>query len=246
MCIAILNKTAALPYEYVRQSWENNNDGAGLLWVGASGKMEVFKEATSLKKFWKKYKEVRAASVLPVVLHFRIGTSGNFADYNLHPFLVNDALGFVHNGIIKITEFDARFSDTYHFNQMVLQTMKRPARVMKTGTPEANLVSHFCGTGSKLVFLDSSGAFRIFNEAAGHWDKFGNWFSNSTYKVSRYIDRGGVKVEKPGAGSAYGSYGSYGSGSLYGSYGSGSSNYWDKSGKAIAWEDLRDLSLIHI
>jgi predicted glutamine amidotransferase len=210
MCIAIFNKSVLLSYDTIKNSFENNNDGAGLLWI-ENGALQVFKEATSLKRFWKKYKAIRESNALPMLLHFRIGTHGNFADYNLHPFLVNSQIGFVHNGVIRITETDARYSDTNHFNRLVLQTMKTPARIFKDGTNEAALVSHFCSTNSKLIFLNASGAFRIFNEAAGHWDKSGNWFSNNTYKACAYRDFGGTKVSKTaGAASCYDSADFYG------------------------------------
>jgi predicted glutamine amidotransferase len=212
MCIAIFNKQNLLSFDIIKNSWENNNDGAGLLWI-ENGALQVFKEANSMKLFYKKYKAIRANNALPILLHFRIGTHGNFADYNLHPFLVNNQIGFVHNGVIRITEIDARYSDTNHFNRLVLQTMKTPARIFKDGTNEAALVSHFCSTNSKLIFLNAAGQHRIFNESAGHWDKFGNWFSNRTYEACTYRDFGGKKVSKASqpAGRAYGGYygGSY-------------------------------------
>lgn len=215
MCIAIFNKQNLLSFDIVRNSWENNNDGAGLLWI-ENGALAVFKEANSMKRFYKKYKAIRAENTLPILLHFRIGTHGNFADYNLHPFLVNSQIGFVHNGVIRISEIDARYSDTNHFNRLVLQTLKNPARIFKDGTNEAALVSHFCSTNSKLIFLNAAGQHRIFNESAGHYDKAGNWFSNRTYEACSYRDFGGKKVAKASqpAGRTYGgSY--YGGGSYY-------------------------------
>ena len=181
MCIAILNKSAVLPYEYVRTSWENNNDGAGLLYVGASGKMEAFKEATSLKRFWKKYKEVRAASALPVVLHFRIGTSGNFADYNLHPFLVNDALGFVHNGIIsQHCERDSSKSDTALFNDVVVT--KLDSDFVRDKYLQTRM-EKYVGRWNKLIFMNDDADITIINEAQGEWVN-DQWFSNDSWCTS--------------------------------------------------------------
>lgn len=220
MCIAIFNKSSLLSYEAIRNSFENNNDGAGLLYIDG-GRLAVIKETASAKAFYKKYKAIRENNALPMLLHFRIGTHGHFADYNLHPFLVNSQIGFVHNGVIRISEIDARYSDTNHFNRLVLQTMKRPARIFKDGSNEAALVSHFCGSSSKLIFLNAAGDFRIFNEAAGHWDKLGNWFSNSTYKPSAYRDFGGKKVAKAGAGAC----------DYYGGRG------WDNYGRADYYSD---------
>jgi hypothetical protein len=139
---------------------------------------------------------------------------------------VNKEIGFVHNGVIRITETDARYSDTNHFNRLVLQTMKTPARIFKDGTNEAALVSHFCSTNSKLIFLNASGAFRIFNEAAGHWDKAGNWFSNTTYKACTYRDFGGTKVSKAAsAGSTYDNGADYYGRGYYGGNSRGAGHY---------------------
>jgi predicted glutamine amidotransferase len=220
MCIAILNKSSLLPFESVKNSWDNNNDGAGVLYINAAGVLTIIKESNSVKKFYTAYKAARAESKHPILLHFRIGTHGNFADYNLHPFLTTPEIGFIHNGVIHIPEIDSRYSDTWHFNSLVLQQMKNPADLFKSGSKQAALINHFCGTRSKLVFLNSKGEFRIFNEAAGHWDKLGNWFSNGTYKKSDWINAGGQWIKK-GAKVVAGS-GSYSGGGWYGSdYGTG-------------------------
>lgn len=200
MCIAILNTYSTLSRESLKNCWENNFDGAGLLWVNSAGNLETFKELNSFKVFFKKYSEIRANHRGPVVLHFRIGTHGNHAEYNLHPFLISPEIGFVHNGVFRLPEIEKKYSDTWHFNSLILQTMKSPARLFKLGSNESHLINHFVGGSSKLIFLNRKEDWRIFNEAAGHWDKFGNWYSNHSYKASKYIDFGGKKVAKSGPG----------------------------------------------
>jgi hypothetical protein len=45
-----------------------------------------------------------------------------------------------------------------------------------------NAIYEIIGTHNKLVFMDDSGDYVIFNEDKGHWvDK--NWFSNDAYKT---------------------------------------------------------------
>lgn len=200
MCIAILNTYSALSRETLSTCWENNYDGAGLLWVNESGALETFKELNSFKVFFKKYSAVRKSTRGPVVLHFRIGTHGNHAEYNLHPFLISPEIGFVHNGVFRLPEIEKKYSDTWHFNALILQTMKAPARLFKLGSNESHLINHFVGSSSKLIFLNRKGDFRIFNESAGHWDKSGNWYSNNSYKASKFYDFGGKKVAKKDAG----------------------------------------------
>jgi predicted glutamine amidotransferase len=196
MCIAILNTYGTLSFDALKNSWENNDDGAGLLYV-ENGVLCAFKELNSFKKFYGKYKSIRAKSASPIVLHFRIGTHGDFSVNNLHPFMVNPKIGFVHNGIIRVPEIEKTRSDTWHFNALVLQLLKKPENAFVENSRESALIQGFIGSSSKLIFLNEKNEFSIFNEHLGHWDKSGNWFSNSTYKTSRYIDRGGVQYEKP-------------------------------------------------
>jgi predicted glutamine amidotransferase len=119
MCIAILNtkKAGRLPKSHIKNSWENNDMGAGLLWSN-KGKLNVFK-TYDYDDFLDKYNEVRSDKATGnIVLHFRIATSGYNGEHNLHPFLVSDDLGFVHNGVISGLG-NKDFSDTYEFNDML-------------------------------------------------------------------------------------------------------------------------------
>ena len=51
----------------------------------------------TFKEFYKEYKPHGDKQVL---IHFRIKTHGPIDKNNCHPFLVNNSLGFIHNGII--------------------------------------------------------------------------------------------------------------------------------------------------
>jgi hypothetical protein len=123
MCIAILNtsKAGRLPKKQIQNSWDNNDMGSGLLW-NKDGKLNVFK-SYDYDDYLEKYNDLRDdKSIGNIVLHFRIATSGYDGEHNLHPFLVNDDLGFVHNGIIKGLG-NKTFSDTYEFNDMLKYTI---------------------------------------------------------------------------------------------------------------------------
>src|SRR6185369_9475158 len=104
MCIAILNKTEKeLSKKTLKTCWRNNNDGAGLLYV-ENGELKVFKELTNFKTLFREYRRI-LEEIKPkyIVLHFRIATSGGINIENCHPFLVDEKLGFVHNGVINKT-----------------------------------------------------------------------------------------------------------------------------------------------
>ena len=56
MCIAILNIEGKLKDEYIKNSWDNNNQGGGLLYV-KKGVLTDFK-SYNYKKFLKEYKNL--------------------------------------------------------------------------------------------------------------------------------------------------------------------------------------------
>jgi hypothetical protein len=192
MCIAILNQKigGTLPSTTIYNSWENNDMGAGLLWNNSNNELLSFK-TYDYDEFYNKYTELREDDdVHNIVLHFRIATSGINGIHNLHPFIVNDDLGFVHNGVISGLG-NKEFSDTYEFNEM----LKGFSHDFVTCQTTKALLEEYIGY-SKLVFLRGNGDFDIFNEDLGHWDS-GNWYSNDSYRaVNNWVYAGSKKVSK--------------------------------------------------
>jgi hypothetical protein len=209
MCIAILNqKQTTLKKELLRNCWENNGDGAGILYINNNKQLETFKEMKSFDTFYNKYIEVRKLyGKRNMVLHFRISTHGRVNETNCHPFLVDDTVGFVHNGMIYDVPTSPDFSDTYMFNESVLKEFKQG---FHRNDLLLDIIADFIGNGSKLVFLDVEDNWTIVNEDAGHWN-LGCWFSNSSYKqVNNWVDYGGTKKYKSDFGKPYsGNLGGY-------------------------------------
>lgn len=191
MCIAILNtkKAGRLPKTQIKNSWDNNDMGSGLLW-NKGGKLNVFK-TYEYDEYIDMYNKLRDDSTIGnIVLHFRIATSGYNGEQNLHPFLVNDDLGFVHNGVIKGLG-NKKFSDTYEFNDM----LKKFKHNFLSCEMSKFFISEYIGY-SKLIFLDSKDKYTIINEEMGKWAD-GNWYSNDSYKeYSNYVYYGNTKVSK--------------------------------------------------
>lgn len=191
MCIAILNKQGQLGSIQLENSWQNNNEGGGLMWV-QDDKLQTFK-TYNYNDFEDMYFSLRSnPNIGNIVLHFRIATSGFKNPINLHPFLVNDDLGFVHNGIISGLG-TAEHSDTYQFNELL---QKLPTDFLSNES-----IVHFISeyiTSSKLVFLDSQDNYCIMNEKFGHWDETqDNWFSNDSYKsYNDWVYFGNTKVSR--------------------------------------------------
>jgi len=187
MCIAILNPNdVTLEKSILKTCWDNNKDGAGLLYL-KDKKLTAHKEMKNFDKFYNHYLSVRKDHAeSQVVIHFRIGTHGRINLENCHPFITNDKWGFVHNGMISSIGRDKDKSDTNLFNELVLK--KLPVDWIHNDAIY-ELVSGYIG-GSKLLFLNTDNDAYIINEEAGVWD-MGCWFSNTTYKIGRYLDVGG-------------------------------------------------------
>lgn len=191
MCIAILNtkKAGRLPKNQIKNSWDNNDMGAGLLW-NKDGKLNVFK-SYDYDDYIDKYNALRDDnSINSIVLHFRIATSGYNGEHNLHPFLVNDNVGFVHNGVISGLG-SKTFSDTYEFNDM----LKKYKHDFLSCEMSKFFISEYIGY-SKLIFLDNKDKHTIIHEELGKWTD-GNWYSNDSYKEYKpYVYYGNQKVAK--------------------------------------------------
>ena len=222
MCIAILNTpNITFSKSIIKTCWENNSDGAGLIWTDTKRKrLHTFKELDSVEAYYAKYIEVRRKHPKSkVVLHFRISTSGGVNLNNTHPFEVNSGLAFVHNGVIsELNGIDKQRSDTNLFNLRVLQNL--PAG-FERNEAIANLIAKYIGH-SKLVFLNANNEHTIINPNLGKSDPAytGCWFSNSTYKPSAYFDYGGKQVAKAGYKSA-----------ALPAYNAGGKKVWEKGDK---------------
>jgi predicted glutamine amidotransferase len=192
MCIAIVNKNSMLPASVFQHSFENNPDGCGMAYIDGK-KMVVEKELSSWQSMYQKYVEARQSTSKPILLHFRIGTSGIKDERNIHPFLINNNLSLIHNGMISYNSIDEDFSDTWHFTEL-LKSLKNPNNLLNSNSLEFQMLSAFT-KGSKIALLHTNGNFSILNEDAGKWVD-DTWYSNETYKECSYFNVGGKQVSK--------------------------------------------------
>lgn len=185
MCIAILNAGKRIKKDKLSNSWNNNNDGAGILYV-ADGVLvaekfpneDLANNDANFERFYERYVDIHSKhGDLPMLLHFRIATHGLTPEY-LHPFFVSDTVGFVHNGIIYGLGTKDK-SDTSEFADL-MSTMVVPSVATLDNPFIDESIYRFIEDSSKLIFLDHTGDYRIFNEGLGHWVGE-NWFSNGTH-----------------------------------------------------------------
>ena len=182
MCIAILNKSSMLEESVFENSFENNPDGCGMAYV-IHGKVRVIHNLTSWKSLYEEYQQVRPLTKSPIMIHFRIGTSGAKDERNLHPFMVTKDMALIHNGMVSYSPIEKDKSDTWHFVEF-LKTLKNPHNLLYSQSVESQMISAIT-TGSKLCFLHRNGSFNIINEKAGSW-KDDTWYSNNSYESCGY------------------------------------------------------------
>jgi glutamine amidotransferase len=177
MCIAIYKpQDKKISYETLQQCFKSNPDGAGFMY--ADGKqLQMQKGFFTFEDFWKAYKKHEKKQA---VIHFRIKTHGSINEENCHPFLINNSIGFVHNGVISGFGIEDK-SDTNHFNEDILKPLVSKWGNLSLFQPAIkSLIESRIGY-SKLIFLDRHGNYDIFNESKGVWDN-DVWYSNTSYK----------------------------------------------------------------
>lgn len=188
MCIIIVKAPGAeIPTEYLETSWVNNDDGGGFSFIDHDGQIVVRKGLMGWDEWLRWYEKDVAehGNTSPFLIHFRIGTHGPNDEANTHPHVIHGRMVMAHNGIITRCHSKDSRSDTRVFIDDTLRFLPR-GWLKNPGV--VKLVEERIGS-SKLVFLTTGSEYKnsvyIVNEHLGHWDKQGNWYSNSTYKQAR-------------------------------------------------------------
>lgn len=207
MCIIIAKyKGTKLPKkETLENCFYNNNDGAGIAYTH-NGKVFIDKGYNKFEEFYKQLKALDKKYNLKkenVVLHFRIGTSGNMDARATHPFPISDnvkklqaprlnnlSVAVAHNGIIKDYAYknDDGLSDTQNFIKDFLQPLQMLDNQFYKYKKIQQLIEKTID--SKLAIIDEKTIILIGQFEQG---TDGNWYSNQSYKndyfkLSKYYD----------------------------------------------------------
>jgi len=162
----------------IRRAWCANPDGAGLMFPGPKGRLTIDKGFMRLKGFLKAYHAV--PENVPLIVHFRIATSGLVNEHMCHPFWVSGELGVAHNGILDVpVPKGSKESDTAIFVRDTLS--KLPAGFMENDAI-TNLILHRIGNRNKLAFMDATGAVLWLGDRVKTKD--GQWWSNRSFEES--------------------------------------------------------------
>lgn len=180
MCIAISKPAGKIiSEEILRNCFVANPDGAGFAVKGATeGEVDVYKGYMTFQSFYEAFKPFQEQAA---IIHFRIATHGSVKPENCHPFMVNNGLAFIHNGIInnvtgKVNHLEDEV-DTNAFNRLYLQHL--PDRFYRDRVL-CDLVGNYIGY-SKLAFINAQGELSIINEEKGEWSD-GVWYSNTSFR----------------------------------------------------------------
>lgn len=183
MCLILTSKSLEIKKEYLECGFKSNGHGSGFSYR-KDNKLVIEKGFFSFDEFYSAYQKTIG---LPIIVHFRFRTHGKTDKENCHPFIINDDLHFVHNGVLYNFNQNADMSDTFNFCEERLKPLTRDTKGKKWWKNKGFkwLIEGVIGNNNKLAFLDSDGEITIFNEEAGEWvDKEKTiWASNNSYKV---------------------------------------------------------------
>ena len=128
MCVIAVKpaNVAMIDNKTIENMWYNNDDGAGFMYP-THVKIKKGYMTLRLKKALKALEKEIDTVKTPIVLHFRIGTSGGNIAANTHPFPVSEnlaalqkthltaPLAVAHNGVIDIKPRKKDISDTMEY-----------------------------------------------------------------------------------------------------------------------------------
>jgi len=198
MCLAIYKKAGAVvPSENIITASKSNNDGFGVA-VALGEKLHIVRSmrvgdiVNTLEKF----------RDFPALVHLRMATHGEKNTDNCHPFLVDDSTAFIHNGVVTIPTPEKKFSDTWHFANLIVRPHQAESGGEWLWSSHASLNLHLlAGYSNRFLFLRADGQLLSVNEGAGHWSEGnGVWYSNSSYEAytSYSTSYGGASYAKQG------------------------------------------------
>lgn len=197
MCIiAIKNKGVSLPDERTLETmFKNNSDGAGYMYV-ADNKVIIRKGFMSFRSFKSsldKLAERYDITSLPIVMNFRIATSGQVDGGTTHPFPISEKrktlrkqyvetdIGVAHNGIIPI-KTSHNMSDTMQYISKQLTVYKRVQPDFFTSEHWRRKIEN--EIQSKMVFLDNTGEIHMIGDFV---NDNGMIYSNHSYEERSFF-----------------------------------------------------------
>lgn len=190
MCIIAVSPAGKAMFDdsTISRMFNKNHDGAGIMWT-ENNKVHIHKGMMTEKEVLK-FVHSRDWTKFPLIMHFRIGTSGGNTKLNCHPYpiyqknAVNSVcdIAFAHNGVLHKYNppIGAKVNDTQMFARTILD--KLPRSFMRNQAICTLLESET--KGNRLAFLDKTGKIKLL----GDWIHDGDYyFSNHSYEAPKPI-----------------------------------------------------------
>jgi len=197
MCIIVYKPMGECnpSWKTLKTCFENNPDGCGFMYA-ENNAVHIHKGFMSWRKFKTAFKPYKNRTDLPIVMHFRITTNGATSPQNCHPFPLSENVGelkeldfdcnvgIAHNGIISLTSYATKISDTMEFIRKYADCIiTSPTWYYNANA--GKLLGEIIK--SKMLVLSNDGHGEIVGSGWSHED--GVWYSNTTYMpwTSKYL-----------------------------------------------------------
>lgn len=192
MCIILTCEQNVRPdYDLIETCFNNNPDGAGLMWV-ENGRVQTSKGYTSIQELFNAIDYVPKNSRM--VIHMRIATSGGIDTGTCHPFPICDDLDILHaadvecdaaiahNGIISTMPTDNKLgiSDTIAFVQLIVNDLYWHDGITKSSLRQIKKAA----PGNRFALMTKDGAVHRLGDG---WETVtkGIQASNSSWRYDR-------------------------------------------------------------
>lgn len=186
MCVIVhKQKDVPLSQKVLRECWNQNPHGAGIMWT-EDQKLSCEKGFMTFASLWSRLSdESLDFKGKECVIHFRYGTAGLKTPELCHPFIINPNLAFVHNGILSHSELYDPLDQKSDTQLLCLKIFKQlPQNFLNNRGISLLLENYF--QGSVFVFMDSSGKVTKMGEIDNGIETDGYWFSNYYWSMNLF------------------------------------------------------------
>lgn len=187
MCIIAIKPRGQkmFPRKTIETMFSNNPDGAGVMYYDLNKKKVIIDKGFTTVDDLLKYLDRKDFTNTPLIIHFRISTSGSINKLNCHPYPVykqnkthaETCLAMCHNGVLKQYEppKNATYNDTQNF---IWKFIKRLPYGFTESEKYLMYIKKEIGDNNKLCFLDDKGRVVM----VGKFEKDnGYYYSNTSY-----------------------------------------------------------------
>jgi len=183
MCTFFVKKPKQrLNKEHFLNIIENNPQGFGFVYTTGTKLVIVKSSNPSPESMWKKFCDAEAKYPQSHFIgHGRIATGSAINNNNTHPFLINQSLSMVHNGILRQFPSTIQKSDTVQYIEQVIKKLPKD----------------FYKNSGIMDMISRDITVYVVNEHSCVIDgETGVLFSNTNFRKTEWLDYGGLKVDK--------------------------------------------------